>query len=43
MPDPILDEIRRVRDELIKEHGGWIAIPDLSKQASLFVPLRSVV
>jgi hypothetical protein len=23
MPDPILDEIRRVRDELIKEHGGW--------------------
>jgi len=23
MPDPILDEIRRVREQLIKEHGGW--------------------
>ena len=22
MPDPILDEIRRVREELIKKHGG---------------------
>ncbi len=23
MPDPILDEIRRVRVELIKQYGGW--------------------
>jgi len=22
MPDPILDEIRRVREELVKKHGG---------------------
>jgi hypothetical protein len=23
MADPILDEIWRVREELIKKHGGW--------------------
>jgi hypothetical protein len=23
MPDPILDEIQRVRELLIKRHGGW--------------------
>jgi hypothetical protein len=22
-PDPILDEIHRVREELIQQHGGW--------------------
>jgi hypothetical protein len=25
MPDPILDELWRVRDELVKKHGGFEA------------------